>query len=92
MASAATRGFCVYVNSICEGGVPVEYAGDGKPFVYATEEEAQKAIAEYTIERLQQFIAGDRDFADAMTVEEYVVDVDVWPDGSISDESGLCFS
>lgn len=85
------RGFCIYVNTVCEGEVPVEYTGDGKPFVYATEEEAQKAIAKYFIERLQQFIVGERDFEDAMMAEEYVMDVDVQPDGSVCDESGQCF-
>lgn len=91
MKGDVKRGFCIYVNSICEGATPVEFDGNGRPFIYATESEAQKAIAEYTIERLQQYIAGERDFDDAMTVEEYVVDVDVWLDGSISDESGQCF-
>lgn len=84
-------GFCIYVNTVCEGACPVEYNDQGKPFVYSTEEEAQRAIAEYTIERLRQFIVGERDFDDAMTVEEYVVDVDVQPDGSVCDESGQCF-
>lgn len=91
MEGDVKRGFCIYVNSICEGATPVEFDGNGKPFIYPTESEAQKAIAEYTIDRLQQFLAGERDFGDAMTVEEYVVDVDVLPDGSISDESGQCF-
>ncbi len=91
MKSEVTRGYCIYVDTVCEGACPVEYNGEGKPFVYSTEAEAQRAIAEYTIERLQQFIAGERDFDDAMTVEEYVVDVDVQPDGSVCDESGQCF-
>lgn len=53
--------------------------------------EAQREIVEYTIERLQQFIAGERDYDDAITVEEYVQEVDVLSDGSIIDESGRWF-
>jgi len=32
---------------------------------------------------LQDFIDGERELDDAMTVEEYVVEVDVLPDGSV---------
>ena len=38
--------------------------------------------------RLQQFIDGERDFDDAITVEEYVVPVYVLPDGTVTNESG----
>ncbi len=41
--------------------------------------------------RIRQFLDGDRDFEDAITVEEYVVPVSVRPDGTISDEDGNCF-
>jgi hypothetical protein len=87
----AWRGYCIYVETVCEGECPVEYNGQGTPFVYSTIEAAQRAIAEYTIERLQQFLVGERDFDDAMTVEEYVVDVHVQSDGSVCDESGQRF-
>ena len=38
------------------------------------------------IERLDQFLNGERSFEDAMTVEDYLVKVTVLPDGSIVDE------
>lgn len=41
--------------------------------------------------RLQEFMDGARDFEDSMTVEEYVVDVGVLPDGSIVDADGNHF-
>ena len=41
--------------------------------------------------RLQQFIDGERDFEDAVTLEEYVAEVDVLPDGSIADADGNGF-
>jgi len=36
-------------------------------------------------------MAGDRDFEDAITVEEYVASVEVYPDGSVVDEYGRRF-
>jgi hypothetical protein len=41
--------------------------------------------------KLRQFLEGQRDFDDAMTVEDYILPVDVLPDGSILDEDGNCF-
>jgi hypothetical protein len=43
------------------------------------------------MEKLRQFLAGERDFDDAMTVEDYILPVDVLPDGYILDEDGNCF-
>jgi hypothetical protein len=84
--------FCIYITTVCEGSVPSVRDGDGKPCVFKTEVEAQREIAGFVMTRLQEFIDGeDRDFEDAMTVEEYVVPVDVYPDGSIVDAEGNCF-
>lgn len=87
----AKAGYCIYVDTVLEGPLPVERDGQGYPFVYMTLLEAQHAIAEDTIERIRQFFIGEREFDDAMTVEEYIVKVDVLPDGSVCDESGQCF-
>ena len=59
--------------------------------VFETELEAQKEIADYMKMRLQQFLDGERDFDDAITLEEYVVRVLVHPDATIADETGRCF-
>jgi sugar lactone lactonase YvrE len=59
--------------------------------IYLTREAAERQIAEDTMERIQQYLSGERDFEDAMTVEEYVIDVDVLPDGSVVDEDGNLF-
>ncbi|MEO8617077.1 MAG: hypothetical protein ABI600_18200 [Luteolibacter sp.] len=40
---------------------------------------------------LQQFLDGERDFEDAVTVEEYIVEVDVFPDGTMVDADGNVF-
>jgi len=80
--------FCIYINTLCEGVVPSIRDGHGKPCVFKTESEAQREIADNIITRLREFIAGEREFDDAMTVEEFIVPVDVYPDGSIVDDAG----
>ena len=84
-------GFCIYIDTINEGPRPVELDSRGYPIVYSSLTEAQRIIAIDTAERIRQFLAGDRDFEDAMTVTEHIVPVDVWSDGSISDEVGNIF-
>jgi hypothetical protein len=89
---ALTRdGFCIFVDTVFQGPVPVVRDGEGKYVVFETELAAQKEIADYAMTRIQQFLDGERDFDDAMTVEEYTVPVTVHPDGSITDEVGNSF-
>jgi hemolysin-activating ACP:hemolysin acyltransferase len=85
------NGFCIYINTLCQGPIPVERDENGKPVVYATQEEAEREIASDCIERLRQFLEGEREFGDAITVEEYVVPVTAFSDGSITDEDGNVF-
>ncbi|MGD1021030.1 MAG: hypothetical protein ABSA12_17120 [Verrucomicrobiia bacterium] len=84
-------GFCIYIDTLCQGPVPVVSDGEGKYIVFETELEAQREIVDNAVIRLRQFLEGDRDFDDAITVEEYVVPVTVHPDGTITDEAGNCF-
>ena len=89
------KGYCIFVGTLCQGAVPnVKNGGPGDAehvCVFPTELEAQREIADYMMTRLQQFIDGERDFEDAVTVEEYVVEVDVLPDGTMVDADGNCF-
>jgi len=84
------NGFCIYIDTVCQGPVPI-WRDDNGYVVFATELLAQREIADDLILRLQQFLAGERDFDDAMTVEEYIVPVTVRSDGTIVDEEGNCF-
>ncbi len=88
---AVRKGFCIYINALCQGPVPVVRNEQNFAFVYDTLLEAQREIIDYTMERLQQFLSGERDFDDAITVEEYIVEVDVFAGGSILDENGRWF-
>jgi hypothetical protein len=82
------NGFCIYINTFCEGAVPIVSDGDGKYVVFETALEAQREIVDHQITRLQEFLDGERDFEDAITVEEYVLAVEVLPDGTIVEASG----
>jgi len=84
-------GYCIFINTFCQGAVPLVTDGEGKYVVFETELEAQREVADYAITRLQQFLDGERDFEDAMDTEEYIVPVMVHPDGVITDEDGNCF-
>ena len=83
-------GFCIYADMFFQGPVPVVSDEDGY-VVFETELEAQKEIVTNQMTRLQQFLDGERDYEDAMTVDEYIVPVSVHPDGVIVDEDGRCF-
>jgi hypothetical protein len=89
-SSKLRDGFCIYINTFCQGPVPLVSDENGY-VVFATELEAQKDIVDNQITRLQQFLDGERDYEDAIAVEEYVVPVSVHPDGVIVDEDGCCF-
>jgi hypothetical protein len=60
--------------------------------VFETEVEAQREIVDTIQIRLQQFLDGERDYDDAITVEDYVVAVTVNRDGTLTDGDGNCFS
>lgn len=84
-------GFCIYINTFCQGPVPV-VSDDDAYVVFETELEAQKEIVDNQMTRLQQFLDGEREYEDAIETEEYVVAVTVQPDGKIVDEHGRCFA
>jgi hypothetical protein len=83
--------YCIFITTLCEGTVPVWYDYSGWPVTYVTEREAQLEVADDLQERLRQFVAGERDFDDAVTIEEFVLPVVVWRDGSVSVEGGPTF-
>ncbi|MFA6961491.1 MAG: hypothetical protein WC205_12120 [Opitutaceae bacterium] len=85
------RGFCIYTNTFFQGPTLAVTEDEDRPCVFATEAEAQHEIADFMMTRLQQFLDSERDFEDAMTVDEYIVAVTVLPDGPIVDDNGRCF-
>ncbi len=89
------KGYCIFVDTLCQGAVPNVKDSDPddveRGCIFPTELEAQREIADYMITRLQQFLDGERDFEDAVTVEEYLVEVEVFPDGTMIDAEGNVF-
>ena len=77
--------------TVFQGTMPAWYDDDGFPVVYETDLEAQREIAEYHRVLIDQFLSGERDYGDAMTVEDFILPVDVWPDRRISVEDGRMF-
>lgn len=71
--------------------MPAWYNENNLPVIYATELEAQREIADNLMEHLRQFLEGERDFEDAISVDDFILPVDVWPDGSISIGDGRTF-
>jgi len=83
------RGFCVFIDTVFQGSVPSVHDGDENPVVFETRLEAEREIADYMMVRLQQFMDGEREFEDAIAVEEYIVEVAVLPDGTIVPSGGM---
>lgn len=91
MKAQLRNGYCIYARMFFQGSVPVVSDADEKYVIFETELAAQREIAEHTIDRIRQFLVGERDFEDAIEVEEYIVPVTVQADGTITDEDGNCF-
>lgn len=85
------KGYCIFIDSVCEGRIPAWHDEKSMPIVYSTLAAAQREIADDVMEKLRQFFDGERDFEDAMSVEDYILPVDVLADGSIIDEDGNFF-
>jgi hypothetical protein len=86
------QAFALFMPTIFQGIMPAWYDEEsGNPVTYATEHEAQREIADHHLELIKQFLVGERDFAEAMTVEDVILPVRVWPDGSVSIEDGRIF-
>ena len=84
--------FCIFLDTFFGGAEPsVREGDDDHVAVFATRREAELEIVDFLQTRLQEFIDGERDFEDAITVEEYVVPVTVHLDGTITDEDGNSF-
>lgn len=86
-----TSGFSIFIDTVYEGRIPAWHDEKGLPVVYPTIEAAQHEIADDMMEKLRQFLEGERDFEDAMEVEDYILPVNIFPDGSIVDLEGNRF-
>ena len=83
--------FAIFEDTLCQGLMPTWRDEDGVIITYTTKREAEIEIAEMLIELLKQFLAGERDFADASTTGDFILPVQVFPDGTIQTENGQRF-
>jgi hypothetical protein len=83
--------FAIFEETFFQGMLPTWRDENGFIVTYATEREAQTEIAEMLIEQLKQFLAGERDFDDASTTGDFILPVQVYPDGTIQTEDGRRF-
>ena len=77
------QGFCIFIGTFFQGPVVSCFDENDKPVVFDSIVEAQHEIADNMLTRLQQFIEGEREFEDAITCEEYVVEVEVLGEGTV---------
>lgn len=82
-AAPNPQAYALFIDSLCEGPTPVEFDGEGKPVLYPTLAAAQRVIAEDVRDRINEYLAGEREFDDAMNPEEYPCLVEVLPDGRV---------
>lgn len=68
--------------------MPACYDETDYPVVFTTELDAQREIADTLLTLIRQFLDGEREFHDAITTDEFVLPIEVWPDGSISTPDG----
>lgn len=89
------KGYCIFTDTFFQGSIPtvseLDDELDEKYIVFETELEAQREIADFMMTRLQEFMDGERDFEDATSCDEYVVEVSVNDDGMLVDEHGRIF-
>ncbi len=71
----AEKLYCICITSLVEGIVPIVTDGCGKPVLFRSIRDAELEIADGMITRLREFIDGERDFADAITCDEFIVEV-----------------
>ena len=89
--NATQPAFAIFEDTLFQGVMSTWRDENGVIITYTTEREAQVEIAEMLIEHLKQFLAGERDFADASTTGDFILPVQVYPDGTIQTENGQHF-
>ena len=85
------RWFCIFIDTLCQGPTPAVRDEAGLPLVFETEIEAHREIVDSLLIRLRQFMNGEREFGDAVAIDEFLVSVRVLPDGCIVDDEGRHF-
>ncbi len=86
--STPERGYCIFINTLFQGTTVSVHDGNELPVIFSSEREAQLEIMDFHMIRVHEFIDGERDYDDAIEIEEYVMPVAILPDGVVVDEYG----
>lgn len=87
----AQQGYCIFVDTLCEGMTPVWRDEQGKWVVYETEAQAAEEIEDDEREMLRQYLAGERDLEHGIESEDVICKVTLLEGGSVVDEWGRVF-
>jgi hypothetical protein len=79
--------YMIVGESVVEGLQPTVMVSEGdspfEPLLFPTEREAQMEMADRMMTKLEEFIVGERDFDDAVALDEHVLEVVRRGDGKI---------
>ena len=78
-----SKGYCVFVESMCEGLVPSVFDANNQPVVFATRKEANEEIKDYAVTRLAHATNDDEVSIYSADTEEFVLEVRLLENGSI---------
>jgi dienelactone hydrolase len=87
----ARSGYAIFCPTVFQGTMPACYDETDCPVVFPTELEAQREIADTQLIRIQEFLDGQRDYEDAIAIDEFILPVSLWADGSISIKGGRTY-
>lgn len=77
--TSTKRGYCVFLDTLCQGPIPVEHDGSGHPIIHENRKSAERSIVEDMRERLDLYLEGILPFEEAVQVDEYVREVVIEP-------------
>lgn len=83
MVASKKEGFCVFIDSICEGVVPSVFDEKSRPVVFDTFEGAEAEIRDFLESRLTHASSDVEKRIYEGDTEEFVLKVKVFEDGTV---------
>ncbi len=83
--------FALFIDTVFQGPMPSWYDEDGYPVTYCSKRKAQEEIADTQMEYWRQFMARERPFEDAVSIDDYIVSVRRLADRTIQTKDGRIF-
>ncbi|MDQ8187090.1 hypothetical protein [Pelagicoccus sp. SDUM812002] len=77
------EGYCIFIESLCEGLVPSVFDGDNKPVVFDSLVEAESEIEDYSTTRLEEATTEEEIAIYSEDTDEFVLSVKVLEGGRV---------